>query len=79
MYVESTYTCTCRLSYNCYSCLHPYVTLTTLDLQAKPGEDLSYGDVGYHAFGNLGRVFVEWAIILSQTGNSYLRRSVEGF
>ena len=37
--------------------------------QAEPGADLSYGDVGYHAYGNFGRVLVEWAIILSQTGN----------
>jgi len=35
---------------------------------AEPGADLSYGDVGFHAFGNFGRVLVEWAIILSQTG-----------
>lgn len=30
--------------------------------------ELSYGDVGYHALGNFGRVLVEWAIVLSQTG-----------
>ncbi|XP_067948403.1 uncharacterized protein [Watersipora subatra] len=32
------------------------------------GSDLSYGDVGFHAFGNFGQLLVEWAIILSQTG-----------
>ncbi|KAF6022623.1 hypothetical protein EB796_019061 [Bugula neritina] len=37
-------------------------------IKKDPGSELSYGDVGYHALGNFGRLLVECAIILSQTG-----------
>lgn len=43
-------------------------TFRTYYLQKDPGSELSYGDVGYHALGNFGRLLVECAIILSQTG-----------
>ncbi|KAK3100134.1 hypothetical protein FSP39_015195 [Pinctada imbricata] len=36
--------------------------------EARISVDLSYGDVGYHALGHVGRVFVDVAIIISQAG-----------
>ncbi|XP_070197202.1 uncharacterized protein [Littorina saxatilis] len=36
--------------------------------KSDPGNDLSYGDVGFHALGRTGRVLVDIAIVISQTG-----------
>ncbi|CAH1776436.1 unnamed protein product [Owenia fusiformis] len=33
-----------------------------------PGQDLTYGDVGYYAMGHTGRLLVEFAIVISQVG-----------
>lgn len=33
-----------------------------------PTSDLTYGDVGYHALGHTGRMLVDLAIVISQTG-----------
>ncbi|XP_076468194.1 uncharacterized protein LOC143299009 [Babylonia areolata] len=36
--------------------------------RSGPVGDISYGDVGYHALGHTGRVLVDIAIVISQTG-----------
>ncbi|RUS78351.1 hypothetical protein EGW08_013902 [Elysia chlorotica] len=33
-----------------------------------PGDDMSYGDVGYEAMGSTGRIFVDTAVVASQIG-----------
>lgn len=35
---------------------------------ARLSVDLSYGDIGHHALGHIGRVFVDLAILISQAG-----------
>ena len=48
-----------------------FVNLLTeeeINKEEDPGHDLSYGDVGFYAIGYHGRLLVDIAIVLSQTG-----------
>ncbi|CAG2229789.1 PAT [Mytilus edulis] len=44
------------------------ITEEEVNKEEDPGHDLSYGDVGFYAIGYHGRLLVDLAIVISQTG-----------